>query len=205
MCTARSTNSTVQREREDEQSRPAEGDRGDAGDPDLSAERLLLAHEAHEQERHPHGGDGEEVVAHAQRRHAHDEPHRSRHRRGRHQRQHQRHSRLRQQRRRVGAHPVERGVTEAHLPAEPGDDVEREREQDRDGHGGEDRDFVGHRVIPSRAGRAGGPSAPGSGTRTRWRRDRAGGRHRWCRSSRSPPAPARPPGSRAPSRGLRAR
>ena len=51
-------------------------------------------------------------------------------------------------------------VAEADLPAEPGDEVEAQREQDADRHGGEQGNLIGH-AICSPTGPAAAPSAPG--------------------------------------------
>ncbi len=73
----------------------------------------------------------------AQARQPDDHAEESRHQHGQRQREQERHAGLAQERRGVGADAEEGGVSEADLSAEPGDEIQRQREQDADADGGD--------------------------------------------------------------------
>src|SRR5207248_390121 len=106
----------------------AEAGLGDPGEAELAAEPALLAYEAEEQEADAHRHDGEEVVPHAQRSDADHHADHAGNDCGAGERDAERRALEREPPAGVGADAVERGVAEAHLAAEAGNDVEAERE-----------------------------------------------------------------------------
>ena len=58
MWIVRRMNSAMQNQAEQEQTRPAKGNRRDPGDSDFPSQDLLFAHDSDKQEGHPHRRDG---------------------------------------------------------------------------------------------------------------------------------------------------
>jgi hypothetical protein len=117
--------------------------------PSSPPSQFLLAHDADEQEAHAHGGDGQEVGPHAQRRqpdHGTDGAGQQ-HRQG--QGGQERQAGLAEHRRGVGADAQESGVAQADLAAEARDQVQRQRKEHAHAHRRQQRDFVVHRGFLS--------------------------------------------------------